>query len=108
MERANSPGTSHQQGTRPTVHDDGITQWVADHSKSVIRHHRVEQRLRAAQAVVKEDLGHAATQGDNPALHQQVGQHLWGAHRRETNVQHREVTKKEIHRSVEAGIRHHS
>lgn len=49
VERANSPGASHQQGsTRPMIHDDGITQPVADRSKSVIGHHRVEQRLRAA------------------------------------------------------------
>ena len=88
MHTAPHPGAQSQDGAHPGVHDGRVPQGVTDGGKAVIGHHSVQDTLRAAQEVIKEELAGAALVRDGRALSQKVEHHFRGTHRREKDVKH--------------------
>ena len=88
MHTAPHPGAQSQDGAHPGVHDGRVPQGVTDGGKAVIGHHSVQETLRAAQEVIKEELAGAALVRDGRALSQKVEHHFGGTHRREKDVKH--------------------
>lgn len=68
MQTAPHPDAKSHDGTHPVVHDDCVSQRVANGDKTVIGHRSVQEALSATQEVVEEELAGTALVRDGPAL----------------------------------------
>lgn len=100
-----SVGSGHQLETGAPGHDGAVVERSADGRAAVVGHGSQQEALSCGVHHKEGHLDHAALGGDGPVRGQKVDQQLGCDHRGVTDMEEREGAEKELHGTVEAGVR---
>ena len=86
------------------MHDDSVAQGLADSNVPVKSHHHQHDTLCGTNTEQYAQLNDASCVGDALIWPPQVEQHLGHNSHGETEIQEREIAKKEVHGGVELRV----
>ena len=102
--KATEPGHSHELLAERAVHDNGISEGLANGHVAVQGHGRQNDALGASQPMENRILYCASAVADGLAGAAHVDQHLRDSGGGIAEVQEGEVAKEDVHGAVELGI----
>lgn len=104
VQKSNSAGSDHQLYAEPVGRDNWLQQWVTDGHVAVISHGCREKALDGHKEPKEPLLQGAAQERNGFPFSEEVSEHLGANHGWKADIHKGQVTEKEAHRCVQAGI----